>query len=90
MITYRYAEVEIKDEAYVFIELLDYDQGKDRDIFDTINYNNKSFRGKSIIMHDEKIIPGPTTFYGATGPLRGFLKSKQNTESLTWRGPFTL
>ena len=90
MIIYRYTEIEIKHESYVFIELLDYNQDNDVNIFDTINYNNSSFRGKSIIMHDEKVIPGPTTFYGVIGPLREFLKSKENIESLIWRGPFTL
>ncbi len=90
MITYRYAEIKIEDEAYVFIELLDYDQGKDMNVFDTIQYNNKSFKGKILLMHNKKAIPSAITSRGVVVPLSEFVKDRKNTESLIWCGPFTL
>ncbi|RZK37244.1 MAG: hypothetical protein EOO61_09250 [Hymenobacter sp.] len=90
MITYRYSEIEIDNNNYVLIELLDYEKNRDKDIFDTIVYNNESFRGKALLMHDKKNYPSNSTFTSGVSSLEEYLKDMRNANVLKWCGPFNL
>lgn len=88
MITYRYAEIELENEECIFIELLDYEQ--EGDVFDTIVYNNPSFRYKNLLMCNKSIIPSDNTFRGTVTPLMLFIDNNTDLMSLKWYGPFNL